>query len=66
MADNRPNPPPEDSRLPDAILQLGIKLNTKDFLSHEDLRSIQLFRRAANYIAAGDMAMIVHALPSLT
>ena len=28
-------------------------LNTKDYLSLGDLRSIQLFRRAANYISAG-------------
>ena len=53
MADNGPNPPPGPSGIPDGISQLAVQLNTKDFLSPEDLHSVQLFRRAANYIAAG-------------
>ncbi|ESK95873.1 phosphoketolase [Moniliophthora roreri MCA 2997] len=49
---DQPNPPPDPSQLDDAILSYSVKLNTKNFLSDEELKSIQLFRRAADYIAA--------------
>ncbi|KAF5366987.1 hypothetical protein D9758_003947 [Tetrapyrgos nigripes] len=46
------NPPPDPSQLDDALLQWSVKLDTKNFLSPEELKSVQLFRRAADYIAA--------------
>ncbi|KAF8896623.1 XFP N-terminal domain-containing protein [Infundibulicybe gibba] len=46
------NPPPDASLLPDSLLELGISLNTKDFLSPEELNAVRMFRRAADYIAA--------------
>ncbi|KAJ7593396.1 phosphoketolase [Mycena floridula] len=47
-----PNPPPDPSQLDDKILEWGIHLNTVDYLPAEELKSIQMFRRAADYIAA--------------
>jgi xylulose-5-phosphate/fructose-6-phosphate phosphoketolase len=49
-----PNPPPEKSQLPDAVLDLAVNLDEakKTALSATDLASIKAFRRAANYIAA--------------
>ncbi|KAK2463955.1 hypothetical protein APHAL10511_004006 [Amanita phalloides] len=52
MPGNLPNPPPDPSSLPDDLLGLAVSLDTKNYLSPDDLRSIQMFRRAANYIAA--------------
>ncbi|PFH53195.1 hypothetical protein AMATHDRAFT_188435 [Amanita thiersii Skay4041] len=46
------NPPPDPSNLPDNVLQYSVKLKVEGFLSPEDLCSIRLFTRAANYIAA--------------
>lgn len=46
------NPPPDASLLPDGVLDLRVTLNTKDYLSSDELRGIQLFRRAADYLAA--------------
>lgn len=46
------NPPPDPSQLADSVLELSVKLDTKNFLSPDELKSIQLFRRAADYIAA--------------
>lgn len=51
MSDNLPNPPPDPSLISDDILQYAVKLNIKDYLSRDDLRSVQLFQRAANYIS---------------
>ncbi|THU99983.1 phosphoketolase [Dendrothele bispora CBS 962.96] len=48
----QPNPPPDPSQLDDALLQWSVKLDTKNFLSPDELKSIQMFRRAADYIAA--------------
>ena len=53
MSNNRANPPADPSSLPDDLLRLSVRLDTKDYLSADDLRSIQLFRGAANYISAG-------------
>lgn len=49
-----PNPPPEKSHLPDSLLQLAINLDSekKSVLSDADVKAIQAYRRAANYIAA--------------
>ncbi|KAG6856505.1 hypothetical protein H0H87_003698 [Tephrocybe sp. NHM501043] len=46
------NPPPDPSQLPDDILKYGAHLDTKDYLSHDELKKIDLFTRSANYIAA--------------
>jgi xylulose-5-phosphate/fructose-6-phosphate phosphoketolase len=49
---DHPNPPPAPSGLPDSILDLSVALNTRDVLSSVELRSLEEFHRAANYIAA--------------
>jgi len=48
-----PNPQPEPSHLPDSILDCRVQLTTKNVLSQDELGSIQCFRRAADYVAAG-------------
>lgn len=48
----QPNPPPDPSQLDDAVMQWSIKLETKNFLSKDELNAVQTFRRAADYIAA--------------
>lgn len=50
---SQPNPPPDPSTLSNDILAQAVKLDFANFLSNDDLQSIQAFRRAANYIAAG-------------
>jgi xylulose-5-phosphate/fructose-6-phosphate phosphoketolase len=50
---SQPNPPPDPSLLPDSVLDYAVKLDTTDFLSKDEHRAIHLFRRAADYIAAG-------------
>jgi xylulose-5-phosphate/fructose-6-phosphate phosphoketolase len=49
-----PNPPPEKSQLPDSVLQLAVNLDDakKSVLSDADIKALQAYRRAANYIAA--------------
>lgn len=49
----RANPPADPSLIPDSVINLAVQLNTKDYLPKEELHAVQLFRRAANYIAAG-------------
>lgn len=49
---SEPNPPPDPSHIPDDVQSLAVQLNTKDFLSAEDLKGVQMFRRAADFIAA--------------
>ncbi|KAH9481511.1 putative phosphoketolase [Psilocybe cubensis] len=49
---SQPNPPADPSLLPDSTLDYAIKLDTKDYLSPEELDGIRKFRRAADYIAA--------------
>ncbi|KAJ7672138.1 phosphoketolase [Mycena polygramma] len=46
------NPPADPSLLPDSVLQLGVQLDTKNYLPEDELKSIKMFRRAADYIAA--------------
>lgn len=53
MSTSLANPPPDPSSLSNDVLQLSVTLDTKNYLSPGDLKSVQLFRRAANYIAAG-------------
>ena len=49
---DRPNPQPLASQIPDSVLELSVKLE-KVALSDADLKGLQEFRRASNYIAAG-------------
>lgn len=49
---DQPNPPPEESHLPDGVLQLAISTEDRRFLSDEDRHVVQKFRRAADYLAA--------------
>ncbi|KAF5342246.1 hypothetical protein D9611_001667 [Ephemerocybe angulata] len=46
------NPPAEPSQIPNDILNLAVKLKTENYLSAEELKGVQHFRRAADYIAA--------------
>jgi hypothetical protein len=52
---DRPNPQPLASQIPDAVLGLSVKLE-KTTLSDADLKGLEDFRRASNYIAAGKFA----------
>jgi hypothetical protein len=49
----QPNPPPEVSLIPECALDLAVQLDTKDYLDNNEIEAVQVFRRAANYIAAG-------------
>ena len=49
---DRPNPQPLPSQVPQEVMALSVKLD-KTKLDEETYRSLQLFRHAANYIAAG-------------
>ncbi|KAG6832793.1 hypothetical protein H0H92_009411 [Tricholoma furcatifolium] len=46
------NPPADASLLPKELLKYDAHINIKDHLSHDDLKNIDLFTRAAEYIAA--------------
>ncbi|KAL1718261.1 XFP N-terminal domain-containing protein [Schizophyllum commune] len=47
-----PNPPPDPSHIPDDVEKLAVKLDVKGFLSADERKGIEMFRRAADYIAA--------------
>ena len=47
------NPPADRSLLPASVLDYGVVVATENFLPPDELESIQQFRRAADYIAAG-------------
>jgi xylulose-5-phosphate/fructose-6-phosphate phosphoketolase len=49
---DRPNPQPLASHIPNDVLALAVKLNNAK-LSEADLKGLEEFRRASNYIAAG-------------
>ena len=49
---DRPNPQPLPSHIPDEVLNLSVKLDKLD-ISDADLKGLEEFRRASNYIAAG-------------
>ncbi len=53
---DRPNPKALDSLIPEDVLSLSVQLE-KIRLSDADLKGLEDFRRASNYIAAG-MAQI--------
>ncbi|KAJ7510452.1 phosphoketolase [Mycena galericulata] len=46
------NPPADPSLLPESLLDFNVKLDIKNYLSDEELKSLKMFRRAADYIAA--------------
>jgi xylulose-5-phosphate/fructose-6-phosphate phosphoketolase len=48
---DRPNPQPLASQIPDGVLELPIKLQ-KININDADLKGLQEFRRASNFIAA--------------
>jgi len=47
------NPQPDGSSLSDDVLQWGVTVEHANFLNKEDVKSIQMFRNAADYLAAG-------------
>jgi len=49
---DRPNPKALPSQLPDNVLELAVQLE-KLALSDAELKGLEEFRRASNYIAAG-------------
>ena len=49
---DRPNPQALASLVPDEVLNLAVKLD-KITISDADLKGLEEFRRASNYIAAG-------------
>ena len=51
----QPNPPPDPSLVPDFVLNLGVQLDHENYLSEDELKSLEIFKRAANYIAAGNL-----------
>lgn len=50
---DRPNPQPLASSVPDEVLSLSVKLE-KLQMSQVDIQALEEFRRASNYIAAGE------------
>lgn len=50
---DRPDPKALPSQIPDAVLELAVKLDLMA-LDDETLRGLDEFRRASNYIAAGE------------
>lgn len=52
---DRPNPQPLASQIPENVLELSVKLE-KMKINDEDLKSLEEFRRASNYIAAGKVS----------
>lgn len=48
---DRPNPQPVSSNIPEDVLSLSVKLK-KTKLDESSSTGLQVFRRAANYIAA--------------
>jgi len=52
---DRPNPQAVASQIPDSVLDLAVKLE-KSTLSDADLKGLEEFRRASNYIAAGKLS----------
>jgi hypothetical protein len=59
---DRPNPQPLASQIPESVLDLSVKLE-KINLNEADLRALEAFRRASNYIAAGKFPKIQSPFP---
>ena len=55
---HQPNPPPDPSLLPQDLAKLSVKLDL-NVLSDEELQDVRAFRRAADYIAAGELGVTV-------
>lgn len=55
---DRPNPKALPSNIPDAVNELAVKLEKID-ISENDLRGLEEFRRASNYIAAGEYPAVM-------
>ncbi len=55
---DRPNPQPLASHVPDSVLSLSVELE-KTPLNDADLKGLEEFRRASNYIAAGNFAPLL-------
>jgi xylulose-5-phosphate/fructose-6-phosphate phosphoketolase len=51
---DRPNPQPLASHIPDSVNELAVKLE-KIKIPDNELRALEDFRRASNYIAAGSL-----------
>lgn len=49
---DRPNPGAANSHISEDVLKLAVQLEKLD-ISNDDLKSLEFFRRACNYIAAG-------------
>lgn len=60
---DRPNPQPLASKIPESVLELSVKLE-KISLSDADLKGLEEFRRASNYIAAGKFVAQAPMTPS--
>jgi len=58
---DRPNPQPLASQIPESVLNLSVKLQ-KTSLSDADLKGLEDFRRASNYIAAAMIFLSNNAL----
>ena len=61
---DRPNPQPLASHIPDSVLELSVKLE-KVALSDVDLKGLEEFRRASNYIAAGEFRTLLKNIPTV-
>lgn len=62
----QPNPPPDASLLPASVGSLKVELEL-NVLSPQEEQDIKAFRRAADYIAAGEFMFECHpAWPILT
>lgn len=55
---DRPNPKPLASQIPDSVLDLSVKLEIIS-LTDADLKGLEEFRRASNYIAAGKLSLML-------
>lgn len=62
---DRPNPQALASHLPDSVSELSIQLE-KLQIPEDDLQSLEEFRRASNYIAAGLYILPLEQKPQLT
>jgi xylulose-5-phosphate/fructose-6-phosphate phosphoketolase len=49
---DRPNPKALSSHIPEEVLKLSVQLEKLN-INDEDLKGLEEFRRASNYIAAG-------------
>ena len=52
------NPPPDPSLLPKDLVNLSVKLDL-NVLSEKELQDVRAFRRAADYIAAGEFLALL-------